>query len=109
MGMTSTMPCRTKPRINASFTGKVRGVDARGKAFEVDVVVENLSAGGLYVRLPHQLRVDDEVFAFICLSCGRDSNAPPAGVAVRGVVVRSEPQLDGSCGVAISFKRYRLL
>ena len=59
MGMTSTMPCRTKPRINASFTAKVRGVDARGKAFEVDVVVENLSAGGLYVRLPHQLRVDD--------------------------------------------------
>ncbi len=109
MGMTSTMPCRTKPRINASFTAKVRGVDATGKAFEVDVVVENLSASGLYVRLPHQLRVDDEVFAFICLSCGRDPNAPPAGVAVRGVVVRSEPQLDGSCRVAISFKRYRLL
>jgi hypothetical protein len=30
-------------------------------------------------------------------------------VAARGVVVRSEPQLDGSCGVAIAFKRYRLL
>src|SRR5438093_1612820 len=109
MEMTQTMPCRAKPRINASFTVKVRGVDAAGEAFEVDVAVDNLSASGLYVRLPRELRVNDKVFTFICLSCGGNSKAAPAGVAVRGVVVRSEPQLDGSFGVAITFKRYRLL
>jgi hypothetical protein len=109
MEMTSTLPCRAKPRINASFSVKVRGVDAAGESFEVDAVLDNLSAGGLYARLPCQLEVGAEVFALICLSCGQNTQAAPAGVAARGVVVRSEPQLDGSCGVAIAFKRYRLL
>ncbi len=55
------------------------------------------------------MEISAEVFTFICLSSGHSSKAAPAGVAASGVVVRSEPQLDGSYGVAINFKRYRLL
>src|SRR5881396_3649224 len=104
MEISSTMSCRAKSRINASFTVKVRGVDAAGKDYEEDAVLDNLSASGLYVRLPRNLEIDAEVFTFICLSSGHSSKAAPGGV-----VVRSEPQLDGSYGVAINFKRYRLL
>ena len=109
MEISSTMSCRAKSRINVSFTVRVRGVDVAGKDYEEDAVLDNLSASGLYVRLPRNLEIDAEVFTFICLSSGHGSKTAPAGVAASGVVVRSEPQLDGSYGVAINFKRYRLL
>src|SRR5216117_494501 len=61
MEISSTMSCRAKSRINASFTVKVRGVDAAGKDYEEDAVLDNLSASGLYVRLLRNLEIDAEV------------------------------------------------
>ena len=46
----------------------------------------NLSAGGLYVRLKRSVEKEAQL-----------------------VVLRTEPQSDGSCGVALDFTRQRLL
>ncbi len=101
--------CREKLRIRISFPVKLRSIDAGGEALEIEGVIDNLSTGGLFMRLPRHIAMDARVFAVIRLSRSRDPEAPGARVAIRGVVLRSEQQSDGSCGIAVGFKRYRFL
>jgi len=98
---------RKQPRLCVSFPVTVRGVDARGEAFEVSAVLDNVSAGGLYVRLGRLLEPGVKLFAVVRLALMPGVAAPC--VAVRGIVLRAESQPDGSCGVGVRFTRHRFL
>ena len=100
---------RSSPRIELPFPATVRGVDATGERFTLDTVLDNLSAGGLYLRLARPVRRGMKLFIVVRLSTCRDPEVPAARVALQGVVLRAEPQPDGRCGVAVVFQRHRFL
>jgi hypothetical protein len=99
---------RKKPRIHKPFLAKVRGVNSLGEAFEVATVLDNLSSGGLYLRLKERVDNGARIFLMIRLSTRPVDLVPVASVAVEGVVVRNEVQSNGTygIGIAISSRRF---
>jgi hypothetical protein len=51
MEISSGVERRRHPRLSEPFPARVRHVDASGQAFESATALDNLSAGGLDVRL----------------------------------------------------------
>jgi hypothetical protein len=100
---------RRKPRIFEYFPVKVRGVDASGEAFELDATIDNLSAGGLYMRLTRRMEANGRLFIVIHLSAAFTDKISAPRIAVRGRVVRAEQQSSGTYGLAIAFTRHRFL
>ncbi|PYV86367.1 MAG: hypothetical protein DMG05_19935 [Acidobacteria bacterium] len=100
---------RTKPRIYEPFPAKVRGVDTNGEAFRIETVIDNLSTGGVYLRLAQPVEQGAKLFIMIRLSTAKSDEMPAPRVAARGVVLRAEPQPDGVYGLAIAFTRHRFL
>jgi hypothetical protein len=88
---------------------KVRGVDVAGKAFEVDAVLDNLSGGGLHMRLERKVREGTELFTVIRFSHPQVESETGPRVATRGIVLRVTPLPEGSYGVAVEFTRHRFL
>jgi PilZ domain len=101
-------PCREKPRIKVSFPARLRTAGS-SEVLEMDGQVENVSSGGLYLRLPHSLGQNTKVNVVFRFSHVSDATTPAARVVVRGVVLRADPLPDGSCGVALAFRHYRFL
>ena len=100
---------RRKPRIYEPFAARVRGVDGRGDPFEVEAVLDNLSAGGLYMWLKRHVEKGLQIFVLFRLATTLAPEVKGLRVAAHGRVLRSEPQPDGSCGVAVAFERYHHL
>ena len=100
---------RRHPRLYEPFPANVRGVDSNGDGFDLDTVLENFSAGGLYLRLPQVLEPGAKVFAVVRLQTHDAPGAPGARVAVRGRVRRVDAKPDGGSGVAIQFTHHRFL
>ena len=100
---------RSALRIELPFPATVRGVDAAGERFKLDSVLDNLSTHGLYVRLPRRVEPGARLLVVVRLSLIPDLEVPAATVALRGVVLRSEPQPDGRWGLAVQFDRHRFL
>ena len=100
---------RFSPRLYQPYPARVRGVDAGQQAFKEDTLIENLSTGGLYLRLARTLEEGADVSVAVRLSIGPTGPVPVLKLMARCVVVRTEPQPDGTCGVAVEFKRRRLL
>ena len=80
-----------------------------GEAIDLLTVLENFSAGGLYVRLPHRVDVGAKMFAVVCFTMRRVPEASWLQVAVRGRVVHTELHSDGRWGVGVQFTRHRFL
>jgi PilZ domain len=99
---------RDKPRIKVSFRARLRTAGTSRDVLEMDGQIENVSSGGLYLRLPRSLGRNTKVNVVFRFSHVSDAATPAARVAVRGVVLRADPLPDGSCGVALAFRRYRL-
>ena len=100
---------RKKQRVFESFPIRVRGTDANGEAFELDTVLDNISASGLYVRLPGNVERGANLFILVKLSrtdAGTDS-APL--VALRGKVRRTKQESNGFWGVAVEFTGHRFI
>ena len=87
----------------------VRGVDADGVPFEVETVLNDLSAGGFYVRLLQRVEFGAKLFTVVRISTDPRAWSPAPRVAVHGVVRRVAPQADGRCGVGVTFTRHRFL
>jgi PilZ domain-containing protein len=100
---------REKPRISQPFPIKVLGVGTRGKAFNVDTIVINLSTGGVYLQLPRFVRPGTKLFVLIRMTTTQSEKAPGPQVAAHGRVLRAEPRPEGLCGLAIAFTSYRFL
>jgi PilZ domain-containing protein len=91
------------------FPVKVRGRDSTGRAFETDIELDNLSVSGLYLRLAETVAEGEKLFMLVRLSAAQSGQRVGARVAVRGAVLRCEPQPDGKCGLAVVIRHHRLL
>lgn len=100
---------RSKPRIYDPFPVVVRGVDASGETFEFKTVIDNISAGGLYLRLTRCVEPGVMLSIYIRLSTTPKDDVPAPHVAVHGVVLRAEQKPSGACGVAVAFTNHRFL
>src|SRR6266487_2961322 len=100
---------RRKPRIYEPFAARVRGVDGSGQPFEVEAVLDNLSAGGLYMPLKVQVEEGARLFILFRLTTRLAPEATGLRVVAHGRVLRSELQPNGACGVAVVFDRYHHL
>jgi hypothetical protein len=100
---------RASPRTDLPFLAVVRGVDAAGDRFLTETVIDNISGCGLYLRLPRPVEHGSKLLVIVQLSFPGARGVPGTRVALRGNIVRMEPQLDGRCGVAITFQHHRFL
>jgi PilZ domain len=100
---------RKKPRIYTPFHARVNGVNSRGEAFEASTVLDNMSSGGLYLRVDHDVRLGTQIVVTIRLSTRRIDLVPVANVAVKGVVLRNEEQTNGTYGLGISIHSRRFV
>ena len=100
---------RKKPRIYTPFHARVSGVNSSGQAFEASTVLDNMSSGGLYLRVEHDVAQGSQVAVTIRLSTKHIDLVPVANVAVKGVVLRNEEQTNGTYGLGISINSRRFV
>src|SRR3990172_5694409 len=100
---------RSQPRISVDFPVKLRGTDKNGQKFEVETLVKNLSASGLYLQLSQRVEHGENLFMIIQFLNPVSVDVEMARVAVKGVVVRVEPLPNGECGVGVLMKHRRFL
>jgi hypothetical protein len=100
---------RSKPRIKGAFPAVVHGVDAGNETFQVETTIDNISAGGLYLRLRQRLVPGTTLFFIASLSTPGSVNASAPRLALHGVVLRTELTRGGACGVAVALSNHRFL
>jgi hypothetical protein len=100
---------RSHFRLYTPFSVTVRGRDANGETFRIATVLENISARGLYVRLERRVEVGARVFSVVHFTADQINMVPGPRVAMRGVVIRTEPLARGVWGVAVAFTWQRFL
>jgi hypothetical protein len=85
----------------------MRGSDAVGRVFETETVLDNLSAGGLYLRLMRRVAPGTRVFVAIGLSVNPADQQTKPRLAANGLVSRAEPQSEGGWGLGVKLTRHR--
>jgi hypothetical protein len=95
---------RAKHRLNDSLPARVWGVDFEGEMVSLDCRIDNLSSSGLFLRIPWQLKPSSKISLVVRLLNGSGATA-----AIRGKVLRDEPQLDGSRGIAVKITEHCFL
>jgi len=97
---------RTKPRSNDALPARVWGVDIEGQPFSFDGYVENISASGVYLRLPCRMKFSSAISLVVRLL-----NGPVDGVAaaIKGIVIRDEMEPDGHRGVGIRIVEHQFI
>ena len=95
---------RTKVRVSVPFRAAVQGTDGEGVHFEVSTTLDNLSPGGLYLKLDREVRTGSRLLVNVYM----DGHAGASGeqgfsLEVYGLVRRVDPLPDGVFGVAVSF------
>lgn len=96
---------RSKPRVTTPFHAAVHGTDVDGVHFDVTSTIDNLSAGGLYLRLASEVRVGSRLLVNIHLNCQGDA-LPSEGclfLEIYGPVARVDAIPGGFYGVAVTF------
>src|SRR5262245_42719342 len=89
---------RAKPRSSDTLPARVWGVDVDDQPFSFDCLLENMSASGLYLRLPRRMRFSAAISLVVRLP-----NSPADGrlAAINGTVIRHQIEHDGHAGVAV--------
>jgi PilZ domain len=97
---------RAKPRSQNKMIARVWGVDSDDQPFSLDCVLDNISASGLYLRLPRRMKF----FSSISLAV-RLPNLPVNGrfAAITGTVIRDQIEHDGHGGVAVKIIEHSLI
>jgi hypothetical protein len=93
---------RKSTRVYGSFPVRLRWVNPSGRRLHAGTVVDNIGAGGLYMRLRRRMAEGLELFAVVWLVSG-------AAIAAKGRVIRVEKRPRGLVGVAVRFTRTRLV
>ena len=96
-------------RLYGPFSAKVRGVNMNGRVFKVDAEVEDISSGGVYLRLKRPVEVGASLLVIIRFSKAWTDEVRVPTVAVRGTVLRVEPEPEGGWGVVVAITRNRFL
>src|SRR5215217_3154339 len=82
---------RAKPRSQKKLTARVWGVDSDDHPFSLDSVLDNISASGLYLRLPRRMKFSASISLAVRLP-----NSPVDGrfAAINDTVIRDRIEHD---------------
>ena len=100
---------RTKPRIPVAYPALVRGDDTTNDRFQEEALVDNVSAGGLYLRVKHPVTPGSSLFITLRFSSLPPKQAQAPCLAALAMVLRADDRQDGTCGLALKFQRHRFL
>ena len=100
---------RFSTRVKLPYPARLTGVDTGGRSFKEETVLDDLSVGGIHLRLKRSVPLGSNVTISVRLSTAPKSPTPSLRLAARGMVRRVEPRSDGTWGVAIEFTRRRVL
>jgi hypothetical protein len=106
--MYTTLDRRVKPRIECDYPAIVEGYDADGTKFNDQAKLANLSASGLFLLANRFIENGSKLTVTVLLSNSMIDKEVPK-LATNGIVVRTEPKMNGTCGVAVKFSNYRFL
>jgi Tfp pilus assembly protein PilZ len=95
---------RRKPRLNDSLPVRIWGIDTNDEVLSFDSHLDNISSSGLFLRIPRQLKISSQISLVVRLI-----NDSGVMAAIRGRVLRDEPQLDGSRGIAVKITEHSFL
>lgn len=94
----STGERRATPRLRGPLPAIA--LDVRGGQLGVHAVIDNLSAGGFYLRTAQPAEVGESLLVVTKLA--------RAVVVLRGTVLRVEPREDGARGLAVAVKQHQI-
>lgn len=100
---------RRAERIFIPFPAVVEGADVEGLDFKVNTVLDNLSKGGLYLRLIPCVSVGAKLSVVFRLSGSVDSEATSPKIAIKGEVLRVDRKEGGACGIAVKYDPPRFI
>lgn len=97
---------RAKPRSSDALPARVWGVDVNDQPFSCDCHLENISASGLYLRLPRRMKFSSGISLVVRLL-----NAPVDGMvaAIKGTVIRDEMKPNGYRGLGIRIIEHKFI
>lgn len=97
---------RVKPRSSAALPARVWGVDIDDHPFSFDGLLDNMSASGLYLRMPRRMKFSSAISLVVRLL-----NGPIDGqvAAIKGTVIRDEVEGDGHRGVGIRIIAHKFI
>jgi hypothetical protein len=99
---------RIKPRVDCDYPAVLEGIDQQGNRYMENAKLANLSASGLYMWTNRNIEHYSNVSVTVLLSSMHVDMETPK-LATKGIIVRTEPQSNGTCGVAVKFTHYRFL
>jgi hypothetical protein len=106
--MNITPDRRIKPRVSCDYPVIIEGFDDTGNKFSDNAKLANLSASGLFMNANRTIENGSKLYVTILLTSDIvDPDTPK--LATNGIVVRTEPQIDGTYGIAIKFNNYKFL
>ena len=100
---------RRTPRLVASFPAAVIGAGATGGDFAVSTELDNISAGGLYLRLSQRVEPGATLLVVVHLCAAGRETRDTARVAIDGLVLRADAHAGSRCGLAIKITTHRFL
>jgi hypothetical protein len=106
--MYTTTDRRVKPRIDCDYPAIIEGYDRDGTKYNDHAKLANLSASGLFMLAQRNLKNGTKLSVTVLLS-NMISEVDAPKLSTNGIVVRTEPQNNGTCGIAIKFTNYRFL
>ena len=106
--MYTTLDRRVKPRIKCDYLAAVEGQNGNGTKYQDHGKLVNLSASGLFMLVNRDIEKGQTFFVTIHLVNSLNNTDAPR-LATNGIVIRTEPQKTGICGIAIKFHNYRFL
>ena len=107
--MYTTQDRRIKPRISCDYPAIVMGYDNQGEKYIDNATLANLSASGLFMWANRYIENGSKLTVTVRLCNALLSDDETPQLATNGIVVRTEPQTNGTCGIAIKFNHYRFL
>ena len=97
---------RAKPRSHNALPARVWGVDIDDQPFSFDCHLDNMSASGVYLRMPRRMKFSSAISIVVRLFSGPFEGK---SAAIKGTVIRDETWPDGHRGVGIRIIEHRFI
>jgi len=97
---------RLKPRSRGPLPARVWGVDVNDHPFSFDCELDNISASGLFLRIPRKMSFSSTISLVVRLLHG-----PLEGMsaALKGTVIRNEHGPGGDTGIGVRILEHRFI
>jgi hypothetical protein len=107
MTLENRLERRRKFRIQGPIPVNVCGIDSAGTEFDLETFVDNISVGGLHIRLGQRMTQSAGLSFVIRFPVAPGAEELGMQFSAKGVVRRVEPCPDGSFGIGVEFTSYR--